>query len=186
MREALVFGRTLPEAYHKALVELSENGEHSDCADWNTTQKELSLTFQVAEPLGEPMISKLFIVCGALTDVVREEHAVNAVTYSVYIVLRYDIRNTRFRFDRFFLECIQSLSPFFSRQHSLVAVDTAVTMSGHGFGFISLCLVEDRLDHLRSLLFKRQRADDLLGSHGSVPLVFVLIFTLWKLLCSTR
>lgn len=61
MRESLVFGRTLPEAYHKALMELKKNGEHSDCADWNTTQKELSMTFQVEEPLGEPMISKLFI-----------------------------------------------------------------------------------------------------------------------------
>ena len=61
MKEALVFGRTLPEAYHAALKELNHNGEISDCADWNTTQKELSMTFQVAEPLGEPMISKLFI-----------------------------------------------------------------------------------------------------------------------------
>lgn len=61
MKESLVFGRTLPEAYHNALMELRNNGEHSDCADWNTTQKELSMTFQVAEPLGEPMISKLFI-----------------------------------------------------------------------------------------------------------------------------
>jgi len=61
MREALVFGRTLPDAYHNALMELREKGEISDCADWNTTQKELSMTFQVAEPLGEPMISKLFI-----------------------------------------------------------------------------------------------------------------------------
>ena len=61
MKEALVFGRTLPEAYHAALRELSRNGEISDCADWNTTQRELSMTLQVAEPLGEPMISKLFI-----------------------------------------------------------------------------------------------------------------------------
>ena len=61
MKEALVFGKTLPEAYHKALEELAVNGEVSDCADWNTTQKELSMTFQVSEPLAEHMISKLFI-----------------------------------------------------------------------------------------------------------------------------
>ncbi|MBQ2085547.1 MAG: hypothetical protein II464_04705, partial [Oscillospiraceae bacterium] len=61
MKEALVFGRTLPDAYHNALMKLREEGEISDCADWNTTQKELSMTFQVQEPLGEPMISKLFI-----------------------------------------------------------------------------------------------------------------------------
>ena len=61
MKEVLVFGKTLPEAYHKALAALSREGEISDCADWNTTQKELSMTFQVAEPLAEPMISKLFI-----------------------------------------------------------------------------------------------------------------------------
>ena len=61
MKEVLVFGQTLPEAYHKALEALATQGEVSDCADWNTTQKELSMTFQVAEPLAEPMISKLFI-----------------------------------------------------------------------------------------------------------------------------
>ena len=61
MKEVLVFGKTLPEAYHKALAALSREGEISDCADGNTTQKELSMTFQVADPLGEPMISKLFI-----------------------------------------------------------------------------------------------------------------------------
>lgn len=33
----------------------------SDCADWNTTQKEISMTICIEEPLAEPMISKLFI-----------------------------------------------------------------------------------------------------------------------------
>ena len=61
MIEVLIKGRTLPESYHAALLALSREGELSDCADWNTTQRELSMTFQVQEPLAEPMISKLFI-----------------------------------------------------------------------------------------------------------------------------
>lgn len=61
MYEVLVRGSSLPDAYHKALTELWENGELCDCADWNTTQKEISLTMCVEEPLCEPRISKLFI-----------------------------------------------------------------------------------------------------------------------------
>ncbi len=61
MEEIVVRGKTLPEAYHKALLALSEKGEVTDCADWNTTQKEVSMTMIVEQPLKEPMISKLFI-----------------------------------------------------------------------------------------------------------------------------
>lgn len=61
MKEILVCGNTLPEAYHKALTALNTQGEHTDCADWNTTQKEVTMTMTVTEPLSEPMISKLFI-----------------------------------------------------------------------------------------------------------------------------
>jgi len=61
MTERLVTGRTLPEAYHRALEELYDFGELSDCPDYNTRQKELSMTLCVEEPLAEPMISKLFI-----------------------------------------------------------------------------------------------------------------------------
>ncbi|MBR5730393.1 MAG: hypothetical protein IKX89_00425 [Firmicutes bacterium] len=61
MKEVLIKGKTLPESYHAALLALGKEGEISDCADWNTTQRELSMTFQVQEPLAEPMISKLFI-----------------------------------------------------------------------------------------------------------------------------
>lgn len=59
--EILVKDKTLAQAYHKALTELSLNGEIVDCADWNTTCKDLSMTMVVEEPLAEPMISKLFI-----------------------------------------------------------------------------------------------------------------------------
>ena len=60
MNEYLVKGRTLPEAYHEALLLLHENGDVTDCADYNTRQKEVSMTICVAEPLGEPMISRLW------------------------------------------------------------------------------------------------------------------------------
>ncbi|MCL2751463.1 MAG: thymidylate synthase [Firmicutes bacterium] len=61
MKEFLVEGRTLPEAYHKAVTALHEHGEISECPDYNQRQKELTMTMFVAEPLEEPMISKLFI-----------------------------------------------------------------------------------------------------------------------------
>lgn len=61
MIEILASGDSLPEAYHKALAALKEQGEFADCADWGTTQKEVSMTMVVREPLKEPMISKLFI-----------------------------------------------------------------------------------------------------------------------------
>lgn len=61
MKEYIAEGLSLPEAYHKSLLILDKYGELSPCPDYNTTQKELSLTLYVAEPLKEPMISKLFI-----------------------------------------------------------------------------------------------------------------------------
>lgn len=61
MREILVYGDSLPEAYHKALTELEEHGETGDCQDWGCTQKEVSMTMVVEHPLQEPMISRLFI-----------------------------------------------------------------------------------------------------------------------------
>lgn len=61
MKEVLVNAKTLPEGYHKALMVLFKEGEVTDCADWNTKQKELSMTIHVETPLAEPMISKCFI-----------------------------------------------------------------------------------------------------------------------------
>ena len=59
MKEVFVQGRTLPEAYHQALLSLEE-APVIPCPDWNTDQKEVSMTFVVTEPLAEPMISRLF------------------------------------------------------------------------------------------------------------------------------
>jgi len=61
MFELFVRGETLPEAYHNALIALHENHDEIPCPDYNTRQKESSMTFIVENPLGEPMISKLFI-----------------------------------------------------------------------------------------------------------------------------
>lgn len=61
MLEMFARGDSLASAYHKALYLLSHYGENVDCPDWDTTQKELALTFIVDNALTEPMISKLFI-----------------------------------------------------------------------------------------------------------------------------
>lgn len=61
MIEIVAHGDTLPEAYHRALSELYESGEITPCPDYNTMQKELSMTICVEHPLEEPMISRLFI-----------------------------------------------------------------------------------------------------------------------------
>lgn len=61
MFELFVTGTTLPDAYHKALLALHKEHMELPCPDYNTNQKESSMTFVVKEPLSEPMISKLFI-----------------------------------------------------------------------------------------------------------------------------
>ena len=61
--EHFAYGTTLPEAYHEALTRLHTYGYDVDCPDYNTTQKETSVTMVVMKPLAEPMISRL-IPCG--------------------------------------------------------------------------------------------------------------------------
>ncbi|MCL2512311.1 MAG: thymidylate synthase [Oscillospiraceae bacterium] len=61
MKEIFVEGKNLPEAYHKAIKALYEKGEITSCDDWGQTQKEVSMTYCAAEPLSEPMISRLYI-----------------------------------------------------------------------------------------------------------------------------
>lgn len=61
MVEVISYGDTLPEAYHEALRGLWLDGKFTECPDYNTLQKEISMTMFVKEPLAEPMISKLFI-----------------------------------------------------------------------------------------------------------------------------
>ena len=61
MKECFVKTECLSEAYHRALIELYNEGEVSECSDWNQKQKECSMTIVIEKPLKEPMISKLFI-----------------------------------------------------------------------------------------------------------------------------
>jgi len=61
MFELFLIGQTLPDAYHHALRALHELHDDVPCPDYNTRQKESSVTFVVMEPLMEPMISRLFI-----------------------------------------------------------------------------------------------------------------------------
>lgn len=58
MEEFRVAGDTLPEVYHRALLVL-RGMKVVPCPDWNTNQKECSMTMYVRHPLQEPMISRL-------------------------------------------------------------------------------------------------------------------------------
>jgi thymidylate synthase len=73
MFELSAFGRTLPEAYHNALNMLWHDGMEVPCPDYNTNQREVSMTMVIAEPLMEPMISKLFIGGPADLEQYRQE-----------------------------------------------------------------------------------------------------------------
>ena len=61
MTEYIARGETLPDAYHLALHCLQIYGKIVPCPDYNTEQKEISITMEVENPLKEPMISRLMI-----------------------------------------------------------------------------------------------------------------------------
>lgn len=61
MRELLLTSSTLPAVYHQSLLYLRAFGKETEVPDYNTHQKEISVTMQVLRPLSEPMISRLFI-----------------------------------------------------------------------------------------------------------------------------
>jgi thymidylate synthase len=63
MKHFFVEERTLPEAYHKALCILHDEGKIYPCEDQDSPShmKEVSMMFSVLEPFGEPMISKLYV-----------------------------------------------------------------------------------------------------------------------------
>ena len=61
MREIFIQGDTLPEAYHRSLLELWTNGEIIGCSDYNQDQKECSMTMVIEKPTQEPRVSKLMI-----------------------------------------------------------------------------------------------------------------------------
>jgi thymidylate synthase len=55
-------GATLPEAYHNALRILEKQGPVYPCPDYDTTMKEVGMTFFVEKADAEPFVSRLF--CG--------------------------------------------------------------------------------------------------------------------------
>ena len=59
--EIFVSGKSLPQAYHRALAQLKYQGEIVPCPAWNTSCLEAGMTIYIEEPLAEPMISKCFI-----------------------------------------------------------------------------------------------------------------------------
>ena len=61
MYESFITGKSLPEAYHNALVELYNKGEVVSCRDYSQNQKELAMTITVENPFAEPMVSRLII-----------------------------------------------------------------------------------------------------------------------------
>ena len=69
----IVHAATLPEAYHQALLILNDYGEKRPCPAYDTHEKSVSITIDIARPLMEPRISKL-IPCdpGALQQYLME------------------------------------------------------------------------------------------------------------------
>jgi thymidylate synthase len=65
MKEIFINEYNLTSAYQSALYALWENGELTECPDYNQKQKECSMTIVVRNPTAEPRISKL-IIGGAL------------------------------------------------------------------------------------------------------------------------
>ena len=61
MQELFSFGKTLPEAYHDSLRKLYYEADIVPCPDYNTNQKEVSMTLCVESATAEPLISKMFI-----------------------------------------------------------------------------------------------------------------------------
>ena len=56
----MIYGATLPEAYHNALRELFKYGDIVECPQWETRCRELPMCFVAASPMEEPRISRLF------------------------------------------------------------------------------------------------------------------------------
>lgn len=61
MKHYYVEGKTLPEAYHNALLVLNEKGETVPCPAYNTTTKECGMTMYVENAMAEPMISRCWV-----------------------------------------------------------------------------------------------------------------------------
>jgi thymidylate synthase len=83
MKEYIAEVSSLPETYHKALIMLEKYGEYSPCPDYDTNQKELTLTMYVTEPFKEPMISKLFFGGSRELEQYRQEMLDGVRTFEI-------------------------------------------------------------------------------------------------------
>ena len=61
MKHYYVEGKTLPEAYHNALLILNKKGETVPCPAYNTITKECGMTMYVENAMAEPMISRCWV-----------------------------------------------------------------------------------------------------------------------------
>ena len=114
------------------------------------------------------LIGKFFIVCSALSDVVREVYCVTAVIYAVNIVLTVDVGNTCLRLNSCLLKAVNGLSPCIRVYTADSGKDTAVVVGFH----ILLCdVIDRRLYHLCRFLLQSKCCHYLLGSHGCVCLI---------------
>lgn len=73
MNEYIAYGATLPEAYHRALSMLHYLGKEVPCPDYNTSQREITVTMYVENPLKEPLISRLMIAGPKELEQYRQE-----------------------------------------------------------------------------------------------------------------
>ena len=63
MKEVFIEKDLMIDAYHEALIKLTEEGTIIDCPDYDQKQLECSMTIVIKKPLEEPRISKM-LICG--------------------------------------------------------------------------------------------------------------------------
>ena len=80
MKEYLVKGVTLPEAYHTALWKLHALGDFAPCPDYDTEMRECGMTLHVECPTWEPRISKLMPAGPRELEQYRQETGDQTVT----------------------------------------------------------------------------------------------------------
>ena len=81
--EAWIYGSSLPDTYHQALCTL-QNAPIIPCPDWNTNQKECSMTMVVTQPITEPMISKCSFCDPFSLEQYRQEMLDGILDFEIY------------------------------------------------------------------------------------------------------
>jgi len=81
--EHFVKGQSLAEVYHQALLELHRGNIELPCPNYNTLQKEASMTFVVENALKEPMISRLFTGDARALEQYRQEFLYGILDFEI-------------------------------------------------------------------------------------------------------